>query len=73
MLVFGGLAGPQLMCRLELFSLSSLTYTGAGENREEYTIIVLHTYRLCNSEFFYHYVSNRVNSDLCKIYFPQKI
>ena len=52
MLVFGGLAGPQLMCRLELFSLSSLTYTGAGENREEYTIIVLHTYRLCNSEFF---------------------
>ena len=36
MLVFGKLAGPQLMCRLELLSLSALTYItgpGAGEDR----------------------------------------
>ena len=42
MLVFGGLAGPQLMCRLELFSLSTLTCTGAGENRKEYIVLYTH-------------------------------
>ena len=45
MLVFGGLAGPQLMCRLELLSLSTLTYVirpGAGENRKrEYSIVYI--------------------------------
>ena len=47
MLVFGGLAGPQLMCRLELLSLSVLTYVtgpGAGENRRrEYNYYCIHT------------------------------
>ena len=42
MLVFGGLAGPHLMCRLELLSLSTLTNVsgpGAGKNRKrEYSI-----------------------------------
>ena len=36
MLVFGGLAGPQLMFRLQLLSLSALTYVtgpGTGEDR----------------------------------------
>ena len=36
MLVFGGLAGPQLMFRLELLSLSALTYvTGPGAGEED--------------------------------------
>ena len=46
MLEFGGLADPQLIFRLELLSLSTLTYLtgpGAGEfRRREYTL--LYTY-----------------------------
>ena len=45
MLVFGGLAGLQLMCRLELLSLSALTYVtgpGTGEvRRMEYSIVYI--------------------------------
>ena len=47
MLVFGGLAGPQLMCRLELLSLSALTYItgpGAGEEDRRREYILLYTY-----------------------------
>ena len=49
MLVFGGLAGPQLMCRLELLSLSALTYVigpGAGEEdrRKAFSIVYLFNY-----------------------------
>ena len=60
MLVFGGLAGPQLMFRLELLSLSALTYLtgpGAGEEarRREYTL--LHTYKVLESEKKFRYVS----------------
>ena len=45
MLVFGGLAGPQLTFRLELLSLSALTYvTGPGvgeeDRRKKYTLFV---------------------------------
>ena len=47
MLVFGGLAGPQLMFRLELLSLSALTYLtgpGAGEDRRgKYNYYCIHT------------------------------
>ena len=43
MLVFNGLAGPQLMCRLELLPLSTKTYVtgpGAGEDmKREYSIV----------------------------------
>ena len=51
--VFGKLAGPQLMCRLELLSLSALTYvTGPGvgeeDRRREYTL--LYTYKVLESE-----------------------
>ena len=46
MLVFGGLADPQLMFRLEMLSLSALTYVtapGAGgqDRREEYSIVYI--------------------------------
>ena len=48
MLVFGGLAGPQLMCRLELLSLSALTYVigpEAGEDRRKvFSIVYLFNY-----------------------------
>ena len=48
MLVFGGLAGPQLMFRLEMLSLSALTYVTApgagGQDRRgggEYSIVYI--------------------------------
>ena len=70
MLVFGGLAGPQLMCRLELLSLSTLTYvTGPGPGS-----IYSSVYKLAlECRIFFHYVTDESIQICVKLIFSQKI